>query len=514
MAKSSNFFQNIFSSLFGGGDAEAIKKRGLKNVAKNLSHTKYHFYKYGSNQAEPAMAKFFYDIYKAISPVQLMFANATPNALKHIALTTAITDKQRDQLDTLSEDSIKEQARSMPIKDLQKKIMGDLNTFTSQFEGAKIRQTDALYTKLVLFYNFCMFDFYYLLKKFSPTLKERDFSATPKFPTISAAYIPEDLKNFVAVAWALPLTEDWSDIFALLKRAKGVEPISLGTWKKIISHMKSVRDYHVFEMIIQLITEDLQYREMPKPEEYHILDEYLQQIRKQVEESLGKIKEEQAASKIDGLLTQLFSTTAIDSLRYYNEDNSAVLERKHFMGYVYRDPLRYLKHFLLDFTKKEMREISDILLVRGEWATQSLASPMSEAYHQLIEISGLILQLDEKLAESGEYGIKIKTLLPRSDRDREARNIINTVLGDANNEAGTLILTATKNYVVYGRNLKMAVEDFLKVPKNELIVNWKDLDHFAEGELKQKCVDAYKKIHLFVSLMQNFSISVRPEETE
>ena len=133
---------------------------------------------------------------------------------------------------------------------------------------------------------------------------------------------------------------------------------------------------------------------------------------------------------------------------------------------------------------------------------------MSEAYHKLLSISDTLSEFDEKMAESGEYGLKLKNHLPRSDRDKEAANIIKMILGDANDEAGEIILEASQNYVIFGRHLKLCIEDFAKAPRSELILNWKDLDKFAEGTLKQKSVAVYKKLFNFVQLMQNFQVSV------
>ena len=54
----------------------------------------------------------------------------------------------------------------------------------------------------------------------------------------------------------------------------------------------------------------------------------------------------------------------------------------------------------------------------------------------------------------------------------------------------------------------MLLEDFVKQPRSELIRNWKALDTFAEGKLKQTCIDVYKKLFSFVSLLQNFNIEI------
>ena len=51
MAEStSNFFTKLFESLFGSNDPEVEKKRRLKSIAKDLSKSKYHFYKASSDE--------------------------------------------------------------------------------------------------------------------------------------------------------------------------------------------------------------------------------------------------------------------------------------------------------------------------------------------------------------------------------------------------------------------------------------------------------------------------------
>ena len=139
---------------------------------------------------------------------------------------------------------------------------------------------------------------------------------------------------------------------------------------------------------------------------------------------------------------------------------------------------------------------------------------MSEAYHQLLALSDKITEFDGKLAESAEYGLKFKTLMPRADRDKEARNIIQTGLRDVNGMAAALIRSTSGNLIIYAKTLKMCIEDFAKAPHSELITNWREIDHFAEDKLKEMCVNAYKKIYLIVSLMQNFPIPKEEEEEE
>ncbi|MBP5752983.1 MAG: hypothetical protein J6W60_09035, partial [Treponema sp.] len=103
MGNGSNFFQNLISSLFGSNDPEALKKKQLKNIAKDLSKSKYHFYKYNGNLVDPSFAKFFYDIYKAIAPAQVLFQNANTNTFKNVVIRYMMDEKSTQLLDELDE---------------------------------------------------------------------------------------------------------------------------------------------------------------------------------------------------------------------------------------------------------------------------------------------------------------------------------------------------------------------------------------------------------------------------
>ncbi len=508
----SNFFKNLFSSLFGADDPEVIKRKALKNVAKNLARTKYKFYRFNSHEADPSFAKFLYEIYKVISPAQLMFQNMTPLALKMMVINSSLSDEKRELIDELSEANLKELGKKMSLADLTEKVRSNYESIMSDMDNLALAKIDALYSKFVAMKNFCTFDFYFALKKFDSNLVEHNFSSIPRFSAVNGTYIAEDLKNFIAVAWSLPFNADWDDVFKALKRTREVEPITLTNWKRIIAHLKPVKDKKVIEMMIRLVTENPEYAEEFNFSDLHIIDEYLSDVRKVAENFISQTKAKQSEAKANSLLKQIFGSSEIEPLKHYNNTYSSQFERKNLGSYKYGDPLSVLKAFLMDYTKKELRELSDILLVRAEWTNQQLASPMSEAFHQLMEIANEVVSFDNKLGDTAEIGAKFKTYLPRAERDKEARNIILMLLNDTNDEAAEMILLAVKNFVIYARNLKMLLEDFVK-PHGEIVLNWKEIDHYAEEKLKDMCIDAYKKIFSLVSLIQSYNVK-RSEQNQ
>ena len=500
---SESFIAKIISSIFKSNDPEFEKKKKIKAIAKNLTKARYRFYKPGSDEVLPAFAKLFYDIYKAVFPAKAMFqAQQNPNAFKQMLVDYCLNDKQHEIVEALSEESIKAQSASMPVEKLNVEVKKNIDAFSAIFTTEKVQQIESLYKKLMLFKSFCLYDFYFLLKKFDSSLHEGEFTGMPKFEKINSEYIGEDLKEFLAVAWVLPEGVDWSDLMKFFKALKGTEPIPANLWAKIVSKINSIKLSRVFEMMIQVISKDPDYFPDISFAEETIADAYIDRVRGDAEKTLRSLAVEQQNSKIDNLLMQIFGTTAIVRMHNYIESNSATYEKRSLGSFTYMRPLNYYKAFLLDFIKKDVREFADLVLVRGTWSTNTLSTPMSNAYNELIESSNTLTAFDNKIAEDGEWGIKLKTLLPRTERDREARSIVGTTLSDINNEARTFCVEGTKNLITIAKTIKTILDDYAK-PKGELIINWKELEHFADHPIKELGVGVYKHIYLFVNLMQS-----------
>lgn len=501
MAESQSFFAKLFSSLFKSDDPDAEKKRRIKQISKALSKARFHFYK--NDEVLPSFAKLLYDIYKAVFPAKAMFmAQENANRLKMMAINYSLNEKEHEVIESLMEENIKAAAQGTPVEKVDAEVRQNIDMFLQIFNGEKIARIEALYRKLMIFKSFCSFDFYFTLKKFDSSLREGEFTTTPKFEKINAEYIGEDLKDFIAVAWLLPEREDWTDMMKFFKETKGNEPVSAGIWTKICNKINSIRLSRVFEMMIQVITKDPNYMPDFSYNEQPIVDAFIDKTRNDAEKTLNSLALAQQNNKIDGLLEQIFGTTAVERLSNYTATNSAIYERKGLGSFDYVQPLNYYKAFLLDFVKKDVREFSDLVLVRGTWSTQALSAPMSNAYHALIESSDAVLAFDAKIAEDADVGSRIKTHMPRAERDKEAKNIIGTLIGDLNDEAKAMCVDGTKNLITIAKTTKTLLEDYAK-PKGEVIINWKELDKFADHPVKELGVGVYKHIYLFAQLMQS-----------
>ncbi len=504
MAKNSggSFFSRLFSSLFSGGDPEAEKKKLLKAIAKDLARTHNKFYK--SNSMQPSFGKFFYEIYKVASPVQAMFMSIqNPNALKNMVVDYSLSENQKKLIENLNEDSINTMSSNMPFSELKTKIKNDMDSFMGEFDSAKITGIDTLYQKLMAFKAFCTYDYYFILKKFDSSLHENDFNHTPKFEPIEAAYVAEDLKDFATVMYSLPLDSQWDDLMAMFKTVRGIEPVKPAVWNKLVNRLRQLKNSRVFDMIIELASRDPKYYTQAETKKEQIVETYIEKIRSQVNVAIKKLENDQTNSKIDSLLTQIFNTNVIVVLKNYSDTGSAPFEKKNLGSFQFSRPLNYLKAFLVEYAKRDIREYGDLVLVRGKWTNNTLSGQMSEDYHILLDTSDAITAFDNKLAEDAEIGMKFKTLLPRCERDKEAQNIIRTLLRDTNSEAREYLVSCTKSMISFAKNIKALLDDHQK-QRPEMVINWKELDRFAEHPVQQLGVEIYKKIYLFVNLMQKF----------
>lgn len=499
-----SFFSKLFAAIFGSDDPEAQKKRALKNISKSLKKTGYKFIEFGDDQVLPAYGKFFWDLYKIVASAQLTFQQQmNPAVYKNLVIDYSLSEEQKTAIEELEEENILQLSNNMPFEQLKEKIKQNIELISSDFDMEKINRIDDLYNKLMQFRSFCLYDYYFMLKKFDSRITEGDFSKTPKFEPIDATYIAEDLKDFVSVLYSMPLETSWSDVWDLFQKMRGAEPIKAGVWAKVCNKLNLMKAQNVFDMMLQLITKNPDYHSDFEAKRENIVESYLDKIRNQANAVVRKIEVEQKNNKVGGLLQQIFGTTDVVALKAYTENGSSIFERKNLGSYMYAKPLNYLKSFLVEFVKKNVREYNDLVIIRGKWTNQALSTQMSEDYNSLLESSDSIAQYDEKLCEDQEFGSKIKTWLPQTDRNKDAANIIRTILKDANDFAKEELIKCTRSLISYAKSVKSLIEDHQK-SHPELLMNWKELERFSEQPIQTVGVDIYKKIYLIASLMQNF----------
>ena len=503
-AKSSggNFIQKILASILGSDDPEYEKKRQLKAIAKRLSKSHYRFYKAGSGEVLPGFAKLLYEIYKAVSPAQLLFQNTkNQNAMKVAIIEYFLSDNQRKIEEELTQEAIAEKSKTMPLRQFSAYVQQRLQAFIDEFTLDRTTMIEQRYKELICFKDFCSYDYYFTLKKFNASLAERDFSIPPQFEKTDGKYLADDIKDFTTLMWNITGNIDWAPMIKMLKDIRGVEPVPIGVWKKIVTKMQHIQATGVFDMTVQLITQDPDYTPLLNDVTANIVEPFITKFKLETTAAIKKLESAATSGKVNDLLVKLFNTASVSYLKNYIAENSSTLEKKKLNGYLYCDALNYVKGFLIEFVKKDIREYCDLVLVRGAWVSTPVSMPMSNAYNDLLSASEAITSFDNGLAEDGEVGIKIKTLLPRTQHAPDAAAIINRLVGESNEQAKTYIVKSTRNLVAIGKMIKWLIEDEKK-KSPEVITNWREIERASDKPPYEIGAAVYQKIYVFATLMQ------------
>ncbi|MBL8967853.1 MAG: hypothetical protein JNG85_12675 [Spirochaetaceae bacterium] len=509
-ASGENVIQRLFSFFAGMGDPDAEKKKALKAIGKDLSRSRFKFYRPKGQEALPGLARFFYELYKQTAPAQVLLgAAATSGALRSFVIDSFLSEEQRKLSERLTEAAIIARAKTVGLKDLQEEVKNDLSSFYAVFDGEMTRQIDSAYNTLLSFINFVNFDFYFLLKKYDSTMAERSFAKTPRFEAITGDYVADDIEDFLEVFLPLDLEADWKRIFQALRDYKNTDIIQQDAWLKLVPAIAEVRKSQILEQIVRHIKRAPTWVPQPRYPSERIVEPHVQKLRAQIETLIQRLIQEKRNAKIDEVAKQVFGTTVVLRMKNYTEKANVIFAKKMLGGYTQAQAMNYLKAYLMDYFKKDIRELVDLLLIRGQWSTQIQSQQLSAGYHSLLEVSESILLFDESLADEGEVGARLKAALMKADRDKEQVKYLRTMLKDINEKAVNQVTKAAVSLITIGRFIKALIEDHEKT-HHEMIINWKDVENGATRPVKEWLVEVYKKIYYMVQLLQFYMKEEQP----
>ena len=499
-----DFFFKMFSFLSGSHDKEREKARLVKEIGKQLKKQKFKFYNPKGSEALPGLARFFYDIYKHIAAIQLLIERAeSSNLLKTIIIESFLPEGQRENQEMFDEAVIREKAGEKGTKELAAEYKEALISYYAAFTDEIAKKINSAYDLMDTFLRLIGFDYYFMIKKFDARLRENDFKYRPHFEAINGEYIVDDLKDFLEIMPLLSDKDDWQALFSILNVYKGTEVMAPQTWRSIIRMVGDVHRSSVFTLMVRHLDGDPYYKAKFFPQNHNIVEEYLSKIKTQTEITIQKILNEQRSNRIEKLTQQVFGTVAVSRMRHYTEKANLSFAKKMLGGYIYVPPINYLKAFLLDYLKSDVKEFVDILLIRGQWSTALLSQQLSESFHQLLAISDAILAFDDSLSEDGERGRLVKSATHKSDRDKSMVKVLRQHLKDINNYAFGIIKDAAQNLISVAKHLKSVLDDH-KVKPPEIILNWKEIETAYPADIDVAISTIYKKIYYLTQLLQHF----------
>ncbi|MCL2138159.1 MAG: DUF5312 family protein [Treponema sp.] len=491
-------------SFFSGDNTENMSDKDLvlRQRYKELGENKFvKFYRIKTDEADASLGQFFYSLYQLILPIRkFMKETAKVTKLRRIVLEAFMTPEIINMVKKLDPAVIDELAKTSPPDELTAQISKDIDSLNKMFDAKRVNGINRCYNLVMVIFYLSNFDYPGLIKKFDPNFSEGIFSTEPKFMNVKALLLTKEISEFLAVSLSVIADNDWKTLFRLIKICAGDDFITESQFTQIFAGLRDVLNSKILELLVQLGDKNPIWACKPRIPDEHIAEAWIETRISKAQECIDKIKTGVKNKKIGELVKEVFENIYVEETEFYNTGKGSVYKKKGLSGFVFAEGISYLMAFLKFFIEGEIHELCDILLIRGQWTDISLSKEMSEAMHQLLELSESIHKLDESLSDDGTDGSRLKAALLRFERDQAQSRYINSIINYNNDLAQEYLENAIQNSTIVYKHLKNLLDDVQK-KHPEMIINWRELNLFSKEPLSQLIAKYSKKMQIFIDLM-------------
>jgi hypothetical protein len=501
--KSDTGFMRKLADLFTGSfDPQKEKKRMLKSVARTLRKIGAKYYNGKTGKVEPGLAKLMYEFYTTFAPAQKILQHAkSSKVLKTIVIESVLNKDQLAIKERLSEESITQRAKKTDYQQLVNQIKNETRDFFACFDINRTREINDTYHDLSILLNLIHFDYHYFLRKFDPHIPEGRMNYAPRFESINAEHVSEELQEFLEILPVFDPALNWNSMWDMLRTYRSTEIVAKDAWRKILALIRKLRRTRELELLVQLIKEDPFYKPKLNSETANIVDSFLSLTRHQIDLTLQKISKQQRSSKIQSLLKSLFGSSSYNRLINYTEEANDLFAKKGLGGFSLTLPLNCLHAFIRDIVLSDLRQLVELLLIPAKWTDNTPSKLLSESFHQLQDLSKEIDSFDAKLSEEHEEGRRLYGMVSRADKNPQAQYMARKNLKKINDVARNTLVRSCQSMITMGKVLKQLYEDFKK-PSSQMILNWREISARSKRDMGQLFVHNYQKLYDFVQLVK------------
>ncbi|MDR3304143.1 MAG: DUF5312 domain-containing protein [Treponema sp.] len=483
-------FANWLSELFSGPQgAEADKSKLLRMLLKEISHNRHrNFFKVGSGELDPAVGAFFYEIYKTVCEAGALMKNADQSPqLKQIVIEESMDAPLKAIRKRLSSEELVKRAVPLSSEELESEVEAELNAFNAAFNSKCMQRIDHYYRLVLLFTEFVKFDFFKLVKRFDPAIPEHNFEYKPRFKRVRVESLIEPLRSFLELIQPMERDTDWATVLKLARSYRNnVEVMKPNVWNSLLSHVNQVRGSNILTLIVRYVDKNPKWQPRLQTSEHRIAESYRSVLKKEVMESLNTIVKSKRSSRMTILARQVFEKAELPPrLLNYTEADHAILVKHETSGFIYAQPLNYVKTFIMDFYKTTVFKLCDFFLIKGQWSSPELSRHFSDIFQENLRLLASLQEFDEYFVKNKDIA-HLKTLAAMENKKHAE-----TVLTAINNNAGILLGEFIKAFDAVEQQF-FALYNDLTTKKYEIIVNFTEME--ADLSLRQGLKLVYSKL--------------------
>ncbi|WP_461246607.1 DUF5312 family protein, partial [Treponema sp. R6D11] len=489
-------------SFFAGEGLTDEKQNMLKGIAKELSQSKYaKYFRIRTEETDPSLLSFLFSVYKTIYPIKLFMKDEHKMAqLRHFTVESCIDPNIKETINRLDPAYLEAKLKSTSGEEVIAAIQTDINLLINQFDHNHRTTVNHRYELASALNQLVNYNFPGFFKKFDPHFVDGSFLVEPKFPAVKTILIIDQMADFLTATQALRPEEDWAGLLSILKKCEGQDLVVPEQFNNMLKTLREIHTSKIIELMLQYTLRNPVWQFKNTVFVETIGDVWLEAKKNEAYAFITKINNTKKAGQISALTKQVFESTDFVRLENYNVPLSETYRKRHLDYFVYAEGLNYLKAFMDDYIEKEVKELCDILLIRGQWTNNIMAREMSDALHTAEDTAGSIADLDTVLSEDGADGSRLRAAMLRIDRDPTQARYINSIVTKVNEQAIEIINEAVQALIIVGKHLKNLIEDIQK-KHPELLINWREINLASKEPINQRMINSFKKINYFVQLM-------------
>jgi hypothetical protein len=498
----------LFDFLF-GTSAESRERRKLKQMGKQLRKKRYRYLSLFGDQLTPAFADYLYTIYKITSPFSAAYNKVrSPELLTYLIICYAVPEEIIHAIDELDEDEIRRKSETMSYHELYDNVRKNVDELKVYFEKNQFSDVDAIYRDIVTFRSFCMYDYYYILRRFSGGMTENDFRVKPAFHKENGIDLLERISDFAGIASAFASIENLDAVIRFSEQITNNAASAVPALDTLHKSLKKHQADNVFETICKIIKRSNAYPIPVFDPGHNATGKWLNMLTKNAGTVLHDIHAKQQQAFIESAAAAVFGGLRPLILKNYTSVRSGALEERHMGKFKYVMPVGYLQLFYRSESMKQLTSFMEMLTIKGKPSAPERVKNIFDLYHQFNDVELKIEKLDAQISPASQYGYEIdhvikQKLIPDSLRLKVIRDI-----DIINAEAASILRTGGNYLKQLGKSVEALEKDSEK-PYSEIISNWDELDKNASQPVKETLRFILAKITGMSSLLDAFNV---PEE--
>lgn len=450
-----------------------------KKIQRNRNRR---FYLVAQKTATPAMAQFFFELYRYVSGLKkgLLYAG------KSLRLRQAVFDYYLDNagselLSSISPDNINSDSLHYDIDELAKRIQTNTALITKKFDVAWSKKANDLYNQIVLFSWFVHFDYPVLLAQFSQygQFNNNDLSANVHFMKARSEAITENLKDFLALTGIFCRDADWNAIFEIVSNMNGIS-YDIDAWHILEKSVSQVISSEILPLIIQHVDDNTEWENKVLNSKIYYAEDFIEQYIKNAKKTLETIRINNERKKIAIFADEVFNTEIVNAAQYYTDEDLEEFEERGCGGFTKTSAFNYLLSFFNSYLG-QIKLLTDVFVIKGFWLDRACPIELSMTLQKLNDTFTKLSDFDKSLADSGDTGAKLKLLLAKSIGKNKKNETLQKRIDSINFEAGDLIKSAADHLSHLNFNLRKLREDGeMDIPN--VLHNWDEIADIMHKE--------------------------------